>query len=58
MCIRDRFEELELAAFGNRIPSLTFEVEADAGPVDAGSVANILPVSYTHLDVYKRQAPW
>ena len=36
------FEELELAAFGNRIPSLTFEVEADAGPVDAGSVANIL----------------
>ncbi|ENY81856.1 phage tail protein [Sphingopyxis sp. MC1] len=36
------FEELELAAFGNRIPSLTFEVEADAGTVDAGSVANAL----------------
>ena len=34
------FEELELAAFGNRIPSLTFEVEADAGSVDAGLVAD------------------
>ncbi|HMO76774.1 MAG TPA: phage tail protein [Sphingopyxis sp.] len=36
------FEELELAAFGNRIPSLTFEVEADAGPVDAGIVGDVL----------------
>ncbi|PKP96984.1 MAG: hypothetical protein CVT74_15465 [Alphaproteobacteria bacterium HGW-Alphaproteobacteria-13] len=34
------FEELELAAFGNRIPSLTFEVESDAGDVDAGLVAD------------------
>lgn len=34
------FEELELGAFGNRIPSLTFEVEADAGTVDAGLVGN------------------
>lgn len=25
------FEDLDLSAFGNRIPSLTFEVEADAG---------------------------
>jgi len=32
------FEDLELAEFGNRIPSLTFEVEADAGPVNAGAV--------------------
>lgn len=36
------FEELELASFGNRIPSLTFEVEADAGPVDAGTIGNAL----------------
>ncbi|WP_447760261.1 phage tail protein [Sphingopyxis panaciterrae] len=36
------FEELELANFGNRIPSLTFEVEADAGAVDAGIVGNAL----------------
>lgn len=36
------FEELELGAFGNRIPSLTFEVEADAGSVDAGVVGNAL----------------
>ncbi|SBV33935.1 conserved exported protein of unknown function [uncultured Sphingopyxis sp.] len=36
------FEELELGAFGNRIPSLTFEVEADAGSVDAGSIGDAL----------------
>ncbi|MCW0200028.1 phage tail protein [Sphingopyxis sp.] len=36
------FEELELGAFGNRIPSLTFEVEADAGAVDAGGVGDAL----------------
>lgn len=36
------FEELELSAFGNRIPSLTFEVEADAGSVDAGMIGNSL----------------
>ncbi|WP_257544881.1 phage tail protein [Sphingopyxis sp. DBS4] len=36
------FEELELGAFGNRIPSLTFEIEADAGVVDAGVVGDAL----------------
>lgn len=36
------FEELELGAFGNRIPSLTFEVEADAGAVDAGMIGDRL----------------
>ncbi|MBO9712969.1 phage tail protein [Sphingomonas sp.] len=32
------FEDLELGDFGNRIPSLTFEVTADADAVSAGSV--------------------
>lgn len=32
------FEDLALGDFGNRIPSLTFEVEADAEPVRAGAV--------------------
>lgn len=36
------FEELELASFGNRIPSLTFEVEADVDDVDAGFVGDTL----------------
>jgi hypothetical protein len=36
------FEDLELGAFGNRIPSLTFEVEADAASVDAGMIGNSL----------------
>ena len=33
------FEDLQLADFGNRIPSLTFEVEADAGMVAIDTVA-------------------
>lgn len=36
------FEGLELGAFGNRIPSLTFEVEADASAVDSGVIGNDL----------------
>ena len=36
------FEELELGSFGNRIPSLTFEVEADADDVDAGMIGDAL----------------
>jgi len=33
------FEDLELGPYGNRIPSLTFEVQADAAPVPAGEIA-------------------
>jgi hypothetical protein len=33
------FEELELGDFGNRIPSLTFEIEADPGAVAIGGIA-------------------
>lgn len=36
------FEDLELADFGQRIPSLTFEVVADAGPVEAGAIVEAL----------------
>ncbi len=36
------FEELELGAFGNRIPSLTFEVEADVGSIDVGLIGDEL----------------
>ncbi len=36
------FEDLALADFGNRIPSLTFEVEADAAPVGVGTVVETL----------------
>ncbi|SEJ69570.1 Putative phage tail protein [Sphingomonas sp. OV641] len=36
------FENLPLEQFGNRIPSLTFEVIADAGPVSVGSIAHAL----------------
>ncbi len=32
------FEAMPLEEFGNRIPSLTFEVEADAGPVACGTI--------------------
>ena len=33
------FEGMQLADYGNRMPSLTFEVEADAGPVASGAIA-------------------
>ena len=36
------FEDFELADYGNRIPSLTFEVEADPGPVAVGGIAAAL----------------
>lgn len=36
------FEDLQLGAFGNRIPSLTFEVVADDAPVDSGFIGNDL----------------
>jgi len=32
------FENLALEPFGNRIPALTFEIEADAGPVAIGAI--------------------
>lgn len=35
-------EGLELGSFGNRIPSLTFEVVADLTPQDSGTIANDL----------------
>lgn len=36
------FEDFQLEDYGNRIPSLTFEVEADDGPVSIGAVAAAL----------------
>jgi hypothetical protein len=36
------FEEFQLADYGNRIPSLTFEVEADSGMTTIGAVAAAL----------------
>lgn len=38
-CAYAVFEMLQLADFGNRIPSLTFEVIADDGAVSAGDIA-------------------
>ena len=36
------FEDLQLAEFANRVPNLTFEIEADSGPVSAGVVVSDL----------------
>ena len=36
------FEHMALGPFGNRIPSLTFEVEADGGPVTVGTMLDEL----------------
>ncbi len=36
------FEEFQLEDYGNRIPSLTFEIVADPGPVAIGAIAEAL----------------
>ena len=36
------FEHFQLADYGNRIPSLTFEVIADAAPAAVGAIAGVL----------------
>jgi hypothetical protein len=36
------FEDFQLEDYGNRIPSLTFEVAADPGPVEIGAIAAAL----------------
>jgi hypothetical protein len=36
------FEDFQLADYGNHIPSLTFEVEADVGAVEIGEIAAVL----------------
>lgn len=36
------FEDFQLADYGNRIPSLTFEIEAEPGPVALGAIAEEL----------------
>ncbi|MEY4270699.1 MAG: hypothetical protein RLZZ58_1915, partial [Pseudomonadota bacterium] len=36
------FDDLDLAAFGNRIPQLSFEVEADTGAIDAAAIGDAL----------------
>lgn len=41
-CAYAVFEGLQLADFGNRIPSLTFEVMADDGPLDVSAIAGDL----------------
>jgi hypothetical protein len=41
-CAYAVFENMALGPFGNRIPSLTFEVEADAGAVTTGAMLDML----------------
>ena len=36
------FEDFQLAAYGNRVPSLSFEVVADEGPVSAPAIVAVL----------------
>jgi len=43
------FEDMALGEFGNRIPSLTFEVEADVGPVDAGAIVGAIAEPVTGI---------
>lgn len=44
------FENLELGDFGNRIPSLSFEVIADSAPQTAGAIADALASEMVVVD--------
>jgi Putative phage tail protein len=44
------FDDLQLADFGNRIPSITFEVVADDGPVSAHTIAHDLSDKFVVAD--------
>ncbi|KQM64433.1 hypothetical protein ASE75_10740 [Sphingomonas sp. Leaf17] len=46
-CAYAVFEGLALADYGNRIPSLTFEVIAEDGPVDVGTIARAIADTVT-----------
>ena len=57
MCIRDRIMT-ERATMGNQgaTPTAYYaSAPAVVASVPAAGVPTIIPVSYTHLDVYKRQ---
>ena len=49
MCIRDRSKEAALEAHHQQTQLLVKEANGEHTEV------NVMPVSYTHLDVYKRQ---
>ena len=59
MCIRDRDESvsdsvlMEGAAYSNETDDLSVDAESDKAVEEADD--DLCPVSYTHLDVYKRQ---
>jgi hypothetical protein len=48
------FEDLDLSDYGNRIPSLTFEVEADPGPVTVADIA----VEISHGEIVAGETEW
>ena len=60
MCIRDSLYTYLMAKHDDGTFILRIE-DTDQGRYVEGAVDviyNTLPVSYTHLDVYKRQVPW
>ena len=57
MCIRDRSVEAQAECRFMLLSPNNLLKPSDGGPVAVPS-QDMVPVSYTHLDVYKRQAPW
>ena len=61
MCIRDRadpaqrFAVVAGAAFAGRVEAAALEQPQRPAEVAGGGRRRVEPVSYTHLDVYKRQ---
>ena len=49
--------DVELFKEANKMVSLRCNTDAEARKIAQKAENNTLPVSYTHLDVYKRQVP-
>ena len=65
MCIRDRIKEILIGAINGNLSTMFGDVNEKVGTIanEVGqtpqgwnaSIFSMIPVSYTHLDVYKRQ---
>ena len=58
MCIRDRSYQMQMGWLDMQRPQAEVWFETGKGSVQGGQMQPLEPVSYTHLDVYKRQKLW
>ena len=55
MCIRDRSKPVDEKRLFRNMKEALYQIEMETEPVPIETKDGIIAVSYTHLDVYKRQ---